>query len=174
VHSEDRLSQVLVLTGPPGAGTDAAADLLARRIARAAVVDAEVLHAMIPVGRRQSWEGDAGRAQAELRARNACALAANFVGAGYTPVIRDLLTDGTATLYRALLAPVPVSIILLLPSYEAVQQRTASRTPPFAADVLRTLYGSQRDLSEFDLLLDNTNLTAADVAERLFESLDRP
>jgi hypothetical protein len=171
VDSEDLLSQVLVLTGPPGAGTDAAAELLARRMARAAVIDAELLHTMIAVGRRHPWEGDAGRVQAELGARNACALATNFVAAGYTPIVCELLTDETAALYRSLLAPVRVMIVLLLPSFDAVRQRNASRTPPFAENVLRALYESQRQLSEFDHLLDNTNLTASAVAERLSESL---
>jgi hypothetical protein len=168
------LSDVVVLTGPPGAGTDAAAELLARRIPRGAVIDAELLHGMISVGRRQPWEGEGGSAQRDLRVRNACALAANFVAAGYNPIVRDLLTDRTATLYRTLLAPITAKIVLLLPSFEAVDQRNASRTPPFASDVLRALYDSQRQLSEFDHLLDNTNLNATAVSERLYEDIVKP
>lgn len=165
---------VVVLTGPPGSGADAAAEMLARRIPRGAVIDAGLLHGMIAVGRRQPWEGDEGAAQHELTARNACALAASFAAAGYTPIVRDLLSDRTAALYRTLLAPTAVTIVLLLPSFDAVDQRNASRAPPFAAEVLRALYESQRRLSDFDRLIDTTNLNAAAVAERLFEDIVAP
>jgi hypothetical protein len=165
------MSDVVVITGPPGCGGEAAAELLARRVSRATVIDTDRLHEMIVVGRREPWEGAEGTAQRELHIRNACALAANFVAAGYHPIIIDRLTDETAARYRAALAPARVKILLLLPSFEAVDQRNASRSPPFAADVLRSLYESQRDLSEFDHLLDNTNLNATEVAERLHEDL---
>ena len=165
------MSDVVVLTGPPGAGTDAAAGGLARRISNGAVIDTELLQEMITVGRRLPWEGPQGEEQRELAARNACALAANFAAAGYTPIVRDVLTDRTAALYRTLLAPITVTIVLLLPSFEAVDHRNASRSAPLGAEVLRGQYESQRRLSDFDHLLDTTNLNAAAVAERLFEDI---
>ena len=165
------MSDVVVITGPPGCGAAAAAELLARRVTRAAVIDTDRLHEMIVVGRREPWEGDEGDVQHALRVRNACALATNFVAAGHHPIILDRLTDETAARYRAALEPARVKILLLLPSFEAVDQRNSSRSPPFAADVLRKLYESQRDLSEFDHLLDNTNLNATEVAERLYADL---
>ncbi len=165
------MTHVVVLTGPPGAGADTAAEMLARRVSRGAVVDTEVLQGMIAVGRRLPWEGPQGEEQRELAARNACALAANFAAAGYTPVVRDVLSDRTAALYRMLLAPVSVKIVLLLPSFEAVDHRNASRPSPLGAEVLRGLYESQRRLSDFDHLLDTTSLNAAAVAERLFEDI---
>lgn len=168
------MTDVVVLTGPPGAGTDAAAEILARRIPKGVAIDAALLHGMIAVGRRHPWEGDEGAAQRELMARNACALAVNFAAAGYTPIVCDLLSDRTASLYRTVLAPTAVTIVLLLPSFDAVDQRNASRTPPFAAEVLRALYDSQKRLSDFDRLLDTTNLNAAAVAERLFEDIFGP
>lgn len=165
------MSNIVILTGPPGAGTDAVADSLAHRIARAAIVDADRLHAMIAVGRREVWEGDEGRAQQVLRVQNASSLASNFATAGYRPIVLDMLSDDTAVQYRALLDPAHVKIVLLLPSFEAVDQRNSSRTPPFDSTVLRQLYDTQRHLSEFDHLLDNTNLNASAVAERLWEDL---
>jgi len=168
------VTDVVVLTGPPGAGTDAAAEILARRIPKGVAIGAALLHGMIAVGRRHPWEGDEGAAQRELTVRNACALAANFTAAGYTPIVCDLLNDPTASLYRRVLAPTAVTIVLLLPSFDAVDQRNASRTPPFAAEVLRALYDSQKRLSDFDRLLDTTNLNAAAVAERLFEDIFGP
>jgi hypothetical protein len=159
------------MTGPPGAGTDAVAEVLARRIARAAIIDADRVHGMIAVGRREAWEGDEGRSQQLLRVRNACSLASNFVAAEYRPIILDLVSDETAAEYRALLQPARIKIVLLLPSFEAVDQRNSSRTPPFESKILRQLYDSQRHFSEFDHLLDNTNLNATAVAERLWEDL---
>jgi len=165
------MSDIVILTGPPGSGTDAVADVLARRIARAAIIDTDRLHRMIAVGRREIWEGTEGRDQHHLRVRNACAVATNFVAAGYRPIILDVITDESAATYRDLLAPARVKLVLLLPSFDAVDQRNASRTPPFDGEVLRQLYDSQRHLSEFDHLLDNTNLNATAVAERLWEDL---
>ncbi len=173
-RAADVVNDVVVITGPPGCGAAAAAELLARRVSRAAVIDTDRLHEMIVVGRREPWEGAEGDAQQALRIRNACVLAANFVAAGYRPIIVDRLTDETAARYRSALEPARVKILLLLPSFEAVDQRNSSRSPPFAADVLRTLYESQRDLSEFDHLLDNTNLNATEVADRLHGDLFGP
>jgi guanylate kinase len=93
------------------------------------------------------------------------------VAAGYRPIILDMVSDDTAAQYRALLEPARVKIVLLLPSFEAVDQRNSSRSPPFDGEILRRLYDSQRHLSEFDHLLDNTNLNATAVAERLGEGL---
>jgi hypothetical protein len=169
------VSDIVVLTGPPVAGTDAAADILARRIPNGAVIDTALLQGMIAAGRRPPWDdGEEGGARRELTVRNACALAANLAAAGYTPIVCDLLTDRTAALYRTLLAPAAVTIVLLLPSFDAVDQRNASRTPPVAAEGLRALYESQRRLSDFDHLLDTTSLNAAAVAERLFEDVITP
>lgn len=161
------MSDIVIVTGPPGSGGAEAAELLARRIPKAAVIDTERLHEMIVIGRRAPWEGAEGATQRDLRLRNACVLATNFVAAGYRPIILDQLTDQTAARYRAALAPARARIVLLLPSFEAVDQRNASRTPPFAPDVLRRLYEAQRALSEFDHLLDNTSLNASEVADRL-------
>jgi tRNA uridine 5-carbamoylmethylation protein Kti12 len=165
------MSDVVIMTGPPGAGTDAVAEVLARRIAKAAIIDTDQVHGMIAVGRREIWEGDEGRNQRSLRVRNACSLASNFVAAGYRPIILDIVSADTAVEYRELLQPARVKIVLLLPSFEAVDQRNSSRTPPFDSAVLRQLYESQRRFSEFDHLLDNTNLNATAVAERLWEDL---
>ncbi len=105
------MTHVIVLTGPPGSGTEAVADLVARRVPRAAVIDVADLRSIVTVGRREPWEGD------------------------------------------------------------AVEQRNASRSPPFTSAQLRSLYESQRRLSEFDALLDTTNLNASEAADRVFSDL---
>lgn len=165
------MTRVIVLTGPPGSGTETVAELLARRVPRAAVIDVADLRAIVTVGRREPWEGDAGVRQQELAVRNACALAANFVAAEFQPIVLDVVTDATSRLYRELLQPLAARIVVLLPSFDAVDQRNASRTPPFTSTQLRSLYESQRRLSEFDALLDTTNLNASEVADRVYNDL---
>jgi hypothetical protein len=115
----------LVLTGPPAVGKSTAARSLASARPRCAVVEVDDLRRLILTGASAPWEGDAGARQRLLGARNACALAANFLAEDIDVVITDVLTPESAVLYRELL---PGCLVLRLsaPLCET-RRRSASR-----------------------------------------------
>ena len=65
-----------------------------------AVIEVDDLRQLVEAGAAAPWEGDAGARQSLLGARNACALAANFLAEDIDVVITDVLTPETAALYR--------------------------------------------------------------------------
>jgi hypothetical protein len=120
------LRHPLVLTGPPAVGKSTAARALALARPQSAVVEVDDLRQLVLTGAAAPWQGEAGARQQLLGARNACALAANFLAADVEVVITDLVTSDTAALYRELL-PGCLIVRLSAPLSET-QRRSASRT----------------------------------------------
>jgi hypothetical protein len=114
-----------------------------------------------------AWLGEAGMAQLRLGAKNACALAHNFVAEGYDVVILDVLTDETAVIYRTHLASLTHQIVLLLPSLATSLDRNQTRGQWLTDDEVRLLYAWQENLSVYDRKLDNTNQSADELAAEL-------
>lgn len=162
---------VLLLTGPSGAGKNTVAAALAPRLARCAVVDADVVRWMVVQPHHAPWEGDEGRAQHRLGARNACLLARRFLDAGYDAVLLDALTDEVAALYRWELGSRGLRIVLLLPSYEEVLRRNRVRGPRLNQAEVAMLYEQHARLTDYDERIDTTALTAEEVAAVLVDRL---
>jgi hypothetical protein len=115
----------LVLTGPPAVGKSTAARSLASARPRCAVVEVDDLRQLVLTGASAPWEGEAGARQRLLGARNACALAANFLAEEIDVVITDVLTPESAVLYRELL---PGCLVLRLSApLSETRRRSASR-----------------------------------------------
>lgn len=114
----------LVLTGPPAVGKSTAARSLALARPRCAVVEVDDLRQLVLTGAAAPWEGEAGARQRLLGARNACALAVNFLADDIDVVITDVLTPDSAVLYRELL---PGCLVLRLSApLSETQRRSAS------------------------------------------------
>lgn len=158
---------VLLLTGPPAAGKNTVAVAIAERLTRCAVVDVDAVRWMALRPHAAPWEGEEGRAQQELGVRNACALARNFGDAGFDVVVLDVLSAGTMALYRRLLAGADLRVVRLLPSWAEVVRRNRDRGERLRAEEVEMLYGGQVDLAGWDLSVDNSALTAGEVAQRL-------
>jgi predicted kinase len=93
----------LVLTGGPAVGKSTIGNLLARRRARAAVVDVDDVRQLVVSGAAAPWDGSEGVAQQRMGVENACGLARTFHREGFEVVIADVLTPETLLLYRRLL-----------------------------------------------------------------------
>ena len=95
--------RALVLTGPPAVGKSSAARSLAAARPRCAVIEVDDLRQLVRTGAAAPWEGQEGARQRLLGVRNACAVAANFLGGNLEVIITDLVTPETASSYRELL-----------------------------------------------------------------------
>jgi adenylylsulfate kinase-like enzyme len=164
---------VLLLTGPSGAGKNTVAEALAPQLGRCAVIDVDLVRWMVRQPHRAPWEGEDGRAQHLLGARNASMLARSFLDAGYDVLVLDSLTDEVAALYRAELSERGLTIVLLLPTFEEVKRRNRVRGPRLKDEEVAMLYDQHARLSSYDKRIDSTSLSADDVATLLRDRLHR-
>lgn len=161
---------ILILTGPPAAGKSTIGSLLAKKINHCAVIDVDLLRAMVAHPHIPPWQGDEGMAQLRLGAANACILAQNFNRALFHVVILDVLTDETARIYRHQLDQLDHRIVRFMPTLETVLQRNQERGQVLTDDEVRLLYEWQTELTDYDQSIDNTGLSAKEVAATLLAS----
>lgn len=163
----------LIITGPPGAGKSTVAHLVAGALTRSALLEGDQVSRMIISG--HVWAlgqpvADA-TAQVQLANHNLRALAANFVDAGFTPVIDWVIPDrAQIDLYRRALAPRPVLLVVLAPSAAVCRRRNAARhlEEQFFFDDYDRLMASMHD--ELDTLgwrFDTSLLTAGETASEI-------
>lgn len=124
------LNQVLILSGPPGAGKTAVALAICERFDRMIHVPVDELRHWVRAGYRHPWAGDRqAEEQLRLAIANACDIARNAIEARYAVVIDDVVLGEQVEAYRAALSEAPASLhlVTLLPSLEVTLARDASR-----------------------------------------------
>ncbi|HEY7467237.1 MAG TPA: AAA family ATPase [Dehalococcoidia bacterium] len=166
------MPDVLILTGPPGAGKSTVADALAERYDRVAHVDVDTLrHFITPTGYVSPGKPGFERHQA-LAIRNACALARNFLEERIAVII-DGVVIGRSDLdaYVAGLQPAgdPIHFVRLMPSLSACQARNVQRaegrqTPARVESVWRQFEAAGPFAGA---TIDSSELSAYETADRL-------
>ena len=120
---------VLVISGIPGAGKSTISALVARRLERAAHIEAEVLQRFVASG--GAWPDgqphEEAMRQLRLRGRNVALLADSFFEAGITPIIDDVVIATRLDELRADLQSRPLLFVLLVPDLDAVRARNRER-----------------------------------------------
>ncbi len=155
---------ITILTAPAAAGKNTIAQLYATQFCeRCAVIDGDVVRWMLRKPHIAPWDGEAGLEQHRLGVKHACLLANSFVVEDCEVVILDVLWADLAQRYRQALAQ--VRIVRLMPAWEESLKRLHARAPTISDSEARWVYATQEALTDFDYSLDNTNMSAEDVAK---------
>lgn len=116
------MNQIILISGPPGAGKSAVAEALCERYDRMLVVEVDDLRHMVRAGYRHPWVADhQAEEQLELGARNASAIAVQSAALRYAVAIADVITAAAIGWYQDALADTRarVELVTLLPTLEA-------------------------------------------------------
>ena len=166
------MAEILILTGPPGAGKTSVALALADRYDRVAHVNVDTLrHFVTPTGYRAPGKPGFERQQA-LAVRNACDLARNFMAERFAVIIDDVVPrKEDLDLYLEALRDVGASVhfVRLLPGLEVCRERNRGRKTDRVPDErLETVYRQFESVDETrGSVIDSSEMTVEATADRL-------
>lgn len=157
------MNQVIIVTGPAGAGKTVVAEAICERFDRMLHVPVDTLRHWVKAGYRHPGVGDErDDEQMLLAVRNASAIARNSIAMRYAVVIDDVLVAHVAGWYRDALEGIPtaVQLVTLLPDLETTLARDAVRRHPIP-DRVRALHEQfAREIAEGALpgaVIDSTH-----------------
>ncbi len=174
-RSVDHGSACLLITGAPGAGKSTVSRLVAEALSRSALIDAYFVSRLVTRG--YVWPlgepADEAARQVRLLNTNLCALARNFVDAGFTPVIDLVLPDGRhLDTYREALASSRLLLVVLDPGTAVCKYRNEIRPPQdrFFFDGYEELRASMRQgFGDLGWWFDTSDLDPEQTARRILD-----
>ncbi len=159
---------ITILTGPSAAGKNTVGYLYAHQFSeKCAVIDGDQVRCMYTQPHIAPWHGEEGLRQHQIGVRHGAMLARSFNALGLEVVILDVLWADLAALYRTELVDLPLRIVRLLPTLDECLRRHHLRPPSINDDELTWTYHHTAALTDYDLTLDTTALSAEQVAQWL-------
>jgi predicted kinase len=119
----------ILITGISAAGKSTVAQLLAETLPRAAHVRGDVFRRFVVSGRAEMSPDASEEAldQLWLRYRLSARAGDEYVAAGFTAVVQDIVIGESLPRYLALVRSRPLRVVMLDPSSEVVALREAGR-----------------------------------------------
>jgi predicted kinase len=169
--------QVIVLTGPPGAGKSTVAALLADRLTPSVHLHSDDFWRYIKQGWIPPYLPEAHR-QNQVVLHVLVSAAFGYASGGYQVVYDGIAGPWFIDLFRAAAKEqdVRLSYVILRPNQHTTLERAASRTGDalIDPDPIRSLHGQFSDLGVYEThVLDSSNLTAEATAGSIVEGIAR-
>ncbi len=112
-------------------------------------------------------------AQLELGAHNAALLADSLMGAGFTPVVDDVVLQLQLARYREVLSRWPLRLVVLVPSVAVALERDRGRAEKHVADRFAWLDAEMRQqMQGLGLWLDTSGMDVAETVEAIILRAD--
>jgi predicted kinase len=161
--------ELIVVTGIMAAGKSTVAEALARRFPKSVHLRGDTFRRSIVAGREEMSTSPTDEAvrQLRLRYRLAAIVADEYVRAGFTTVVQDIIIGPMLGEFVAMIATRPLSLVVLSPSVEVVAQRETARsktgytsfTPSDLDDVL------QLTTPRIGLWVDSSDMTVDETVD---------
>ena len=164
-----RHSQLVMITGVPGSGKTSSSEALAEALEPVArVFTDEIRHRVSPY--EFPWVEPEGRRQHLLGINSACKVAEIYLKGGFNVVMNDVLVPHNYAEYRAFIERVGGTTVLLRPPVEVALARNKAREKDVPEDLISDLHESFQ-LQDFNVVINNSNLTPIEVAKEIKRKL---
>ena len=171
-------SAVLLVTGVMASGKSTVAELLARRLPRAAHVRGDVFRRMVVSGREDPLPEPSEQALAQLRLRHrlSASTADLYAAEGWTAVVQDIVLGPELADWAGSVRTRPLYVVVLTPSPDVVRERERSRPKSGYAQGAWTVEALDAVLREhtprLGLWLDSSDLTPDQTVSRILGDLE--
>lgn len=167
----------VLITGISAAGKSTVAQLLAERLPRAVHVRGDVFRRFVVSGRAETSPDapEEALAQLWLRYRLSAYVGDEYVAAGFTAVVQDIVIGEYLKRYLGLIRSRPLRLVVLDPAPDVFVAREAGRAKTayddgWTVESLHALH--QRETPRRGLWLDNGGLTPSETVDAILARAD--